>query len=66
MVLLLSHLARHMKAADIVGYPVGLEPRDRLTFANAYASSYVQNIYAATGLSRSNNEDHDSSRQDNV
>jgi ribokinase len=33
-------------AADIVGHLAGLDPRERLTFANAYASSYAQNIYA--------------------
>jgi ribokinase len=33
-------------AADIVGHLAGLDPRERLTFANAYASSYVRNIYA--------------------
>ena len=33
-------------AADIVGHFAGLDPRERLTFANAYASSYVRNIYA--------------------
>jgi sugar/nucleoside kinase (ribokinase family) len=33
-------------AADIVGYLAGLDPRERLTFANAYASSYVRNICA--------------------
>ncbi|HYA82927.1 MAG TPA: hypothetical protein VEH06_05685 [Candidatus Bathyarchaeia archaeon] len=32
-------------AADIVGYIAGLDTRERLTFANAYASSYVRNIY---------------------
>jgi ribokinase len=32
-------------AADIVGHLAGLDPRERLTFANAYASSYVRNIY---------------------
>jgi ribokinase len=33
-------------AADIVGHLAGLDSGERLTFANVYASSYVQNIYA--------------------
>ena len=33
-------------AANIIGHLAGLDPRERLTFANAYASSYVRNIYA--------------------
>jgi len=37
-------------AADIVGHLAGLDPRERLTFANAYASSYVRNIYAERNL----------------
>jgi ribokinase len=33
-------------AADIVGHLADLDPRERLTFANAYASLYVGNVYA--------------------
>ncbi len=33
-------------AANIVGYLVGLDPRERLIFANSYASLCVKSVYA--------------------